>query len=190
MDSGPLASDKSKLPSNVDFGTLASRDFGGTFRVDADVDSDDEQEKFSNLRLDVEVGLVSLDAVRHASPRAVRSLLIRSWFASRALLRPQDDDDDDTDQVAALDADEHSPEILSRPTDAGRANATAVDESLAPPTLAMQKLQNRAKSSVARRATVDYGAVAARPLAGVQPRVRACCGEPGLEASALPCPCA
>ena len=33
---------------------MASREFG-TFRIDADVDSDDEQEKFSNLRLDVEV---------------------------------------------------------------------------------------------------------------------------------------
>ena len=44
-----------RLPSKVDFGTVAARDFGGTFRIAAEIDSDDEQEKFANLRIDFEV---------------------------------------------------------------------------------------------------------------------------------------
>ena len=54
IDRDPSPSDKAKLASMVDFGTLASNNFG-TFRVDESIDSDDEQEKFANLRLDFDV---------------------------------------------------------------------------------------------------------------------------------------
>ena len=135
IDRDPSPSDKAKLASMVDFGTLASNNFG-TFRVDESIDSDDEQEKFINLRLDFDVRQ-SL-ALKVARPGGANGAI----FIGLTVHTIQDDDEEDsplqtapafdTDEIAAIEAADGAT------GDAGSAGRAA--DALAPPSAALAHL--------------------------------------------------